>query len=45
MIILGYGLHKGIDTSAAIAGICVGIAGANAYQKRGKPDTEDQNLT
>jgi hypothetical protein len=28
----GISLVKGIDTSAAIAAICIGVAGANAYE-------------
>jgi len=33
MIILGAGLFSGHDTSAAIAAICIGIAGANSFEK------------
>lgn len=33
MIILGVGLYFGKDTSNAIAAICIGIAGANSYEK------------
>ena len=35
MAILGAGLFNGVDTSNAIAMICIGLAGANAYQKKG----------
>ena len=34
MIILGAGLFSGHDTSNAIAAICIGIAGSNAYEKK-----------
>lgn len=33
MAILGVGLFSGQDTSAAIAMICMGIAGSNAAEK------------
>ena len=33
MVILGAGLYFGKDTSSAIAAICIGIAGANSYEK------------
>lgn len=36
MVILGFGLYFGKDTSASIAAICIGIAGANAYEKKPK---------
>lgn len=36
MVILGAAMWSGIDTSNAIAMICMGIAGANAFEKRGK---------
>jgi hypothetical protein len=32
MAICGAGLYHGMDTSPAIAAICIGVAGANAYQ-------------
>lgn len=31
-------LFKGHDTSMAISAVAVGLAGANAYEKRAKPD-------
>lgn len=36
MIILGAAMYSGQDTSQAIAMICMGVAGANAFEKRGK---------
>ena len=33
----GISLFKGIDTSSAIAAICMGIAGANAYEAKREP--------
>jgi hypothetical protein len=36
MIILGGAMYSGQDTSQAIAMICMGVAGANAFEKRGK---------
>lgn len=33
---LGY--YKTMDVSMAIATVAVGLAGANAYEKKGKPD-------
>lgn len=35
MVILGAAMWSGQDTSSAIAMICMGIAGANAYEKKG----------
>lgn len=36
MIILGVSMWSGTDTSQAIAAICIGVAGANAFEKKGK---------
>tara|TARA_Y100001936_G_C15973559_1_gene612502 strand:+ start:476 stop:634 length:159 start_codon:yes stop_codon:yes gene_type:complete len=36
LTVLAIGLFNGIDTSSAIAMICVGIAGSNAYEKKAK---------
>ena len=36
MIILGAAMFSGQDTSQAIALICIGVAGSNAYEKKGK---------
>ena len=36
MIILGAAMWSGVDTSNAIAMICIGVAGANAYEKKGE---------
>lgn len=36
MVILGVAMWSGQDTSQAIALICMGVAGANAYEKKGK---------
>ena len=36
MAILGASMWSGQDTSQAIAMICIGVAGANAYEKKGK---------
>jgi len=30
----GLGYSKGIDVSMAISGICIGIGGANAWEKK-----------
>ena len=38
MIILGVAMWSGQDTSQAIAMICIGVAGANAYEKKEKKD-------
>lgn len=35
MVILGVGMFSGIDTSNSIAMVCIGVAGANAYEKKG----------
>jgi len=35
MLILGAAMWSGIDTSGSIAMICIGIASANAYEKKG----------
>lgn len=35
MIICDIGLYHGVDTSSAIAAICMGVAGANAFEKKG----------
>lgn len=34
------GIYKGIDVSVAIAGVAVGLAGANSYEKKGKTGHE-----
>lgn len=36
MVILGAAMFSGQDTSNAIAMICMGVAGANAYEKKKK---------
>ena len=36
MTILGAAMWSGQDTSQAIAMICMGVAGANAFEKKGK---------
>ena len=33
MILCAMGMYYGMDTSPAIAAICIGIAGANSYEK------------
>ena len=33
LVILGISLFKGVDTSSAIAAICIGLSGANAAEK------------
>lgn len=35
MVILGAAMWSGQDTSQAIAMVCIGVAGANAYEKKG----------
>lgn len=35
MLILAASMWSGQDTSQAIAMICIGVAGANAYEKKG----------
>lgn len=35
MVILGAGMFSGVDTSNAIAAVCIGVAGANAFEKKG----------
>lgn len=35
---LGINLNSGADTSGAIAMICAALAGANAFEQRGKPN-------
>lgn len=34
------GVTKGVDVSAAIAAVAMGLAGANAYEKRGRNEKE-----
>lgn len=34
---LGY--TKGMDVSMAISGVCLAVAGSNAYEKKGKSDS------
>jgi hypothetical protein len=39
IILLGImGIYKGIDTSMSISAVAIGLAGANAYQKKGGKD-------
>lgn len=33
IIVLGIGLFNGVDTSGAIAMICIGLAGSNSFEK------------
>ncbi len=35
MLILGAAMWSGQDTSSAISMICIGVASANAYEKKG----------
>jgi hypothetical protein len=35
LILAGLGAFKGMDVAMAISTICVGVAGANAFEKRG----------
>jgi len=36
LTVLAIGLFNGIDTSGAIAMVCIGLAGSNAYEKKAK---------
>lgn len=35
------GLFKGVDVAASIAAIAIGLAGSNAYEKKGKKNEVD----